>query len=206
MRFWDMLRSRLRSLFFRDRREADLTGGAAVPSRTRDRTAAGDRCTRDAARLQALRTFGGPSRSRTSAAMRAAPALVDDTVRDIVYALRGVQARSARALTIVFTVALGLGLVTVAFTLLNMLLFRVDQVPNVHEMFALERPRISEGDRVPFTRAQFDALRRETSVFTDAYAQVADVDSRVDGRRSSARSSPATSSRWSASRRPWDGR
>ena len=33
-----------------------------------------------------------------------------------------------------------------------------------------------------FTRAQFDALRRETNVFTDAYAQLSDVDSRVDGR------------------------
>ena len=33
-----------------------------------------------------------------------------------------------------------------------------------------------------FTRAQFDALRRETNVFTDAYAEVSQVDSRVDGR------------------------
>ena len=80
------------------------------------------------------------------------------------------------------TVALGLGLVAVAFTMLNALLFRVDAVPNVHEMFAVGRPPTASGDLPGFTRAQFDALRRETSVFTDAYAEVADVDSRVDGR------------------------
>lgn len=79
------------------------------------------------------------------------------------------------------TVALGLGLVAVAFTVLNALLFRVDAVPNVHEMFAV-RPHASGGERQPFTRAQFDALRRETHVFTDAYAEQSQVDSRVDGR------------------------
>ena len=78
--------------------------------------------------------------------------------------------------------ALGLGLVAVAFTMLNALLFRVDAVPKVHEMFAVGRPPTSSGDLPGFTRAQFDALRRETTVFTDAYAEVADVDSRVDGR------------------------
>jgi putative ABC transport system permease protein len=61
-------------------------------------------------------------------------ALVDNTVRDILYALRGFKRTPLVAFTIVGTVALGLGLVTVAFTLLNTLLFRVDQVPNVHEM------------------------------------------------------------------------
>ena len=81
------------------------------------------------------------------------------------------------------TVALGLGLVAVAFTMLNALLFRVDQVPDVHEMFAVERTRTSDGERERFTRAQFDALRRETDVFTDAYAELSDVDSRLDGRR-----------------------
>ena len=109
-------------------------------------------------------------------------AFVDDTVRDILYALRTFRRAPLVALTIVSTVALGLGLVAVAFTMLNALLFRVDAVPNVHEMFAVERPRTADGERQRFTRAQFDALRRETSVFTDAYAEMADVDSRVDGR------------------------
>ena len=106
---------------------------------------------------------------------------VENTVRDILYALRTFRRAPLVAFTIVATVALGLGLVAVAFTVLNALVFRVDAVPNVHEMFAVGRPVTSGGER-GFTRAQFDALRRETSVFTDAYAQLADVDSLVDGR------------------------
>ena len=108
-------------------------------------------------------------------------AFVDNTVRDILYAFRTFRRAPFVAVTIVSTVALGLGLVAVAFTVLNALLFRVDAVPDVHEMFAVERPQTAAGERQRFTRAQFDALRRETNVFTDAYAQLSDIDSRVDG-------------------------
>jgi putative ABC transport system permease protein len=110
------------------------------------------------------------------------PAFIENTVRDILYALRSFRRAPLVAFTIVSTVALGLGLIAVAFTMLNALLFRVDAVPNVHEMFGVERPQTSDSERTRFTRAQFDALRRETTVFTDAYAEVSEVDSRVDGR------------------------
>jgi predicted permease len=110
----------------------------------------------------------------------------DDAVRDVVYALRQFRRAPLVAFTVVSTVGLGLGLVAVAYTFLNVFLFRVDKVPGVHEMYAVERPRNSDGDRQLFTRAQFDALRRETEVFTDAYAELSSVDARIDGRRSSA--------------------
>ena len=107
---------------------------------------------------------------------------VEDTLRDVFYALRTFRRAPLVAFTIVSTVAVGLGLVAVAFTLLNWLLFRVDRVPRVHEMFAVERPRTADDEPQRFRRAEFDALRRETSVFTDAYAQLADVDSLAEGR------------------------
>ena len=109
-------------------------------------------------------------------------AFVDNTVRDFLYALRTFRRAPLAAFTIVSTVALGLGLVAVAFTMLNALLFRVDAVHDVHEMFAVERPRTDDDDPERFTRAQFDALRRETDIFTDAYAEVSQVDAHVDGR------------------------
>ena len=110
-------------------------------------------------------------------------ALIDDAIRDILYALRGFRRTPLVSFTIVATVALGLGLVVVAFTFLNALLFSVDRVANVNELFAVERPPTSDGEPVRFTRAQFDALRRETEVFTDAYATF-DINTRVDGRPS----------------------
>lgn len=109
-------------------------------------------------------------------------ALVADTMRDVSYALRTFKRAPLAAVTIVSTVALGLGLVAVVFTMLDALLFRVDAVPDVHQMVAVERNRTSDGTRQPFTRTEFDALRDETSVFTDAFAELPDVDSRVDGR------------------------
>src|SRR5687767_3886205 len=109
--------------------------------------------------------------------MRNGTAFVEDTVRDTLYALRAFKRTPLVACTIVSTVGLGLGLVAVAFTVLNVLLFRVDGVPDVHEMFAVGRE--PQAGSASFTRAQFDALRRETTVFTDAYAELSDVDSIV---------------------------
>ncbi len=109
-------------------------------------------------------------------------AFLDDTMRDISFALRTFRRAPVVAFTIVATVALGLGLSAVAFTVVNTLLFRADGVPDVHEMFVVERLRTSDGAPIPFTRAQFDALREETSVFTDVYAERSQFESRVDGR------------------------
>jgi predicted permease len=183
MRLWHMLRSRLRSLFSRDRRESDLQEELHFHlEREADRLAARG-MSRDAARLQARRMFGGVDAIKDECRDARGTAFVDDAIRDIVYALRGFRRAPLVAFMVVSTVALGLGLVAAAFTLLNVFLFRVDRVPNVHEMFAVERARNADGDREHFTRVQFDALRRETSVFTDSFAQVRDIDSNVDGHR-----------------------
>ncbi|MDO8679057.1 MAG: ABC transporter permease [Acidobacteriota bacterium] len=133
-------------------------------------------------RARALARFGPVPLAADECRDARGTAFVDNTVRDILYAFRTFQRAPLVSLTIVSTVALGLGLVAVAFTVLNMFLFRVDQVPGVDEMFAVERPRTSDGERLRFTRAQFDALRRDTQVFTDAYAENPDIDGRVDGR------------------------
>jgi hypothetical protein len=47
-------------------------------------------------------------------------------------------------------------------------------VPDVHDMVAVQRPTVGD-DRPRFTRPQFDAMRRETHVFTDIYAELADI-------------------------------
>jgi len=101
---------------------------------------------------------------------------------DISYAFRTLRKTPLASLTIVTTVGLGLGMVTVVFTFLNMMLFRVDAVPNVHEMFSVEQPPTAKGERVAFSRLGYEALRRETTVFADAFASLPDVEGRVNGR------------------------
>jgi predicted permease len=108
-------------------------------------------------------------------------ALVDNSVRDVLFALRMFRRSPLAACTIVATVALGLGLVAVVFTFFNVFAFRVDHVPNPDELFAVVRPTGFD-EREGFTYSQYDALRRETNVFSGVSARIYDIDSRIDGR------------------------
>ena len=108
---------------------------------------------------------------------------IDDVARDVLYALRTFRRAPLVALTIVATVALGLGLVTVVFTFYNFGFLRVDAVRSPGELFAVERPTSpgAESSR-RFSRREYEAMRRETSVFTDLFATIRPVRARVDGR------------------------
>ena len=104
-------------------------------------------------------------------------------VRDILYAFRTFRRAPLAALTIVATIALGLGLVAAVFTFYSMFFFRVDAVQNPDELFAVVRPtRPGADSSVPFTRAEYEALRRETGVFADVAAMVRGIETRIDGR------------------------
>jgi predicted permease len=182
MRLWHILLSRLRSLFLGDVREADLSEELRSHlDRESERLEAGGMAP-DAARREALRLFGSAEQVKEECREARGTALVENTIRDIFYALRTFRRAPLVAFTIVSTVALGLGLVAAVFTLLNALLFRSDAVPKVHELFGVSRTRTSDGERQGFTRADVDAFRRETDVFSGAYAQRTEVDSFVDGR------------------------
>ena len=58
---------------------------------------------------------------------------IDATFRDLVFALRTFARAPLAAATIVVTVAIGLGVVAILFTILNPFIFRVDIVPDVTE-------------------------------------------------------------------------
>ena len=110
--------------------------------------------------------------------------VVDDLTRDVLYALRTLRRAPLAALTIVATVALGLGLVAAVFSVYNFFLLRVDAVQSPNELFAVAvGPRTGPDDRpdVVFTRRDYEAMRRETSVFTDAFA-MQDAVTRLESR------------------------
>ena len=134
------------------------------------------------ARTRARARFGSVTLAADQCRDERGTALLDNLVRDVRYACRSFRRAPLVALTIVTTVGLGLGLVAVVFTLLNGMLFRVDEVRNPHELFAVERQRSANVEPEPFTRPQYEALGRETGIFSDAFATT-DVDTRIDGRR-----------------------
>jgi MacB-like periplasmic core domain/FtsX-like permease family len=97
------------------------------------------------------------------------------------------SARSAArlaALTLIATVALGLGLIAVVFAVYSTFFLRVDAVRNPGELFAVERLANPRADAAQsFTRPEYEALHRETGVFTDAFAMLLGGSTRIEGRR-----------------------
>jgi predicted permease len=106
--------------------------------------------------------------------------------RDVVYALRTCRRAPLASLTIVATIALGLALVTVAFTVYNAVFLRVDAVRNPDELVAIERPEQPDMPRggmrslLPFSRREYDILRRDSGVLADA-AMTMTIRPRVEG-------------------------
>src|SRR5687767_14086346 len=117
MRWWNILQSRLRSIVFRDRREADLREELQLHLEREAERLQASGMSRDAARLHARGVFGGVEQIKDECRDARGTAFVDDTVRDIFYALRTIKRAPLVSFTIVSTVALGLGLVAVAFTM-----------------------------------------------------------------------------------------
>ncbi len=109
-------------------------------------------------------------------------AFIDGTLADLRYAFRTFRRAPLPALTVVGTVALGLGAVAVVFTGLNALLWSADRVPRVTDMYAVARTGQAPGAPAAFTRRYVEALRAETTVFAGAYATVTGIDLRIDGR------------------------
>src|SRR5688500_2005903 len=92
------------------------------------------------ARARARAQFGSPALAADQCRDARGTAFVDNSVRDILYALRTFSRAPLAALTIVATVALGLGLVAVVFTFYSAVFLRVDAVRNPDELFEVRRP------------------------------------------------------------------
>ncbi len=133
-------------------------------------------------RQSAMASFGSMTVVADECRDERGTAVVDNTIRDIQYALRSFRRAPLTAGTIVVTVSIGLGVVAVLFTILNTFLFRVDAVLDVSELYGVQRPQQPDDVRAVFTRPHFETLRSETSIFTGAYAALPDIDLRVDGR------------------------
>ena len=176
------LKLRLRALLRPNRVEQELDEELAFHIERETRKLIDEGMTPAEARGRAQARFGSTALAADRCRDERGTAVIDNTVRDVQYALRTFSKAPLAAFTIVVTVAIGLGVVAVLFTVLNTLIFRVDQVPDIGEMYSVERTHAATGAPAPLTRPLFDALRADTQVFTDAYATVPEIDLFVDGR------------------------
>src|SRR5262245_4481465 len=176
------LKLRARALVLPSRAERDLNDELQFHIEREARRLIDEGISPEEARMKARTRFGSVTVTADACRDERGTAFIDNTIGDLRYALRTFRRAPLAALTIVVTVAIGLGVVAVLFTVLNVLLFRTDSVPGVTEIYAVERPPQANGDLSKFTRQQFEALRSETNVFTEAYAALNGVVLRVDGR------------------------
>src|SRR6187431_878927 len=176
------LRLRARALFRPNRVEQELRDELAFHLERETQKLIDEGVAPAEARQRAQARFGSPALAADQCRDQRGTAFIDNTIGDIQYAMRSFRRTPLASLTIVVTVSIGLGVVAVLFTILNTFLFRVDHVPNIHEMYAVERPETAEDGRPLLTRPHFESMRRDTNIFTDVYATVPEIDLRVDGR------------------------
>lgn len=186
---WRDLRLRLRALLSRRRVERELDEELAfhIEREAHKHIAAG--MSRDEALALARVRFGSTPRAADECRDVRGTATIDALVRDLVYALRTCRRAPLASLTIVATIALGLALVTVAFTVYNAVFLRVDAVRHPEELFLVERPTRPDlprrpgfgGAWTPFTQRELEIVRRDTDVLADAAAATFPIQARISG-------------------------
>jgi predicted permease len=173
---------RARALCLPNRAERDLDDELQFHIERETRKLTNEGMSPEEARMTARARFGSVTATADGCRDERGTAFIDNTIGDLQYALRTFRRAPLATLTIVVTIAIGLGLAAVLFTVLNVLLFKTDTVPDVTEIYSVERPQQANGGMAKFTRQQFEALRSDTNVFTDAYAALNEIDRRIDGR------------------------
>lgn len=136
------------------------------------------------AHTQARARFGSVPLAADQCRDARGTAVFDALMLDVRYAFTTFRRAPLAALTIVGTVALGLGLVTVVFTFYDAFFLRTDAVRNAGELFEVRQPPAPGNTNVweAWTRPDYDALGRETNVLVDAFAMLPGVETRIDGR------------------------
>jgi putative ABC transport system permease protein len=183
MKFFTDLRLRARALFTPGKIERDLDDELAFHLECETRKLMADGLKPTEARQRALARFGPVPLAADQCRDERGISFFETLAGDVSFALRTLRRAPLVALTIVATIALGLGVVTVAFTFFNAFFFQVDAVRSPDELFAVERlERPGSRSEVPFSRSEYEAIRRDTNVFTDVAAARPSFPTRVDGR------------------------
>ena len=146
MRLWHILRSRLRSLVFRDRRESDLSEELQLHIERETERLRASGLSHEDARLQAVRLFGGVEQVKEECRDARGTAALEALARDTRYGLRRL-ARDWRFTTAaVLILGLAIGANTAIFSVVNAVLFRkqafanADRLVNIYQNDRTGRP------------------------------------------------------------------
>lgn len=129
MRLWHILQSRLRSLFFRDRRESDLREELQFHLERETERLQASGLPRDAARLHARRVFGGVEPIKEACRDARGLSWLETLARDLRHSLRRLIRDWRFTTAAVLILGLGIGANTAMFSVINAVLFRHASLP-----------------------------------------------------------------------------
>ncbi|MGH7649722.1 MAG: permease prefix domain 1-containing protein [Gemmatimonadaceae bacterium] len=170
------LRYRLRALFARASLEHELDD--ELRFHVEHATAAYERqgMSHDAALRRARIEFGGIEQMKEASRDMRGTARLESIARDLRYALRSLETRPAFTLTVVATLALGIGANTAIFTLVDALLLRPLPVSHPEQLAIVGDPAAVNTNNVgsPLTDyvsfPLYEDVRERNMVFSDMYA------------------------------------
>ena len=131
---------------------------------------------RDAALRRARLEFGGVEWTKEASRDVRGVARLESIARDVRYAIRSLRSRPAFTLTVVGTLALGIGANTAIFTLVDALLLRPLPVPHPEQLVIASDPAEVNDNAVGDPLTDFVSfllyrdVRARNTVFTDMYA------------------------------------
>ena len=131
---------------------------------------AGDGLDREAARAEAHRAFGNVTRARERFHERGRFVWFEQVLLDLRYAARGLRQHPAFLLTTVLTLAVGIAVVTVAFTVFNAYVLRPYAIANPETLHRLSWRTESDGS-AGFRWREYEALRDRHDLFAGLVAQ-----------------------------------
>src|SRR5258708_38764740 len=168
---WNDLWLRLCALILRNRVESELDDEleSHIEMQARKNLAAG---MSEAEALRRARVqFGGAEQVKEECRDARGIRLIETIGQDILYAIRGFRRSPTFVVTVVATLALGLGLNTTLFTIFNAYFFRTLSVHDPHSLFEfLWTDRA--GERHSFSWPEYREFLKENQAFSDALASL----------------------------------
>ena len=178
------LRYRLRAVFSRASVEQELDDELSFHIEHEAEKYEQHGMSHEAALRRARLEFGGVEQTKEASRDTRGTARIESVVRDLRYAMRSLRSRPAFTLTVIATLALGIGANTAIFTLVDALLLRPLPVSHPEQLVIVSDPGAVDlnwhGPPVTYEGSfpLYRDVRARNTVFTDMYAngQTGDLD------------------------------
>ncbi|MGH9720630.1 MAG: ADOP family duplicated permease [Bryobacteraceae bacterium] len=173
------LLARIRHLVHRPRFERDLEEELRIHREMTEDRLAREGFARTEAHHAARRSFGNTAQTLENSRAVWTFAGLETLLQDLRYAIRGFRRSPGFALTVVATIAFGLGLNTALFTLFNAYSLRPIAMRDPHSVYEFSW-RDAKGQTLPLKWRDYELIRKDAPAFSDALAEASPIGTRIN--------------------------